>query len=69
MIHSSLCYQYDGLLNPLKDSCQVWYDYEEDKIICQCQALGMTINILDDTLSYLNILKQFPFTDESQSNY
>ena len=67
LIDSSLCYQYDGLLNPLKDSCQVWYDYVEDKIICQCQALGMTINILDDTLSYLNILKQFPFTDESKS--
>jgi len=59
-IGDSLCVQYEkNNLESPTISCATWYDYLTNEVVCECQKQGLTINLMDSTISHLGILKQF----------
>jgi len=59
-IGSSLCVQYDknDQANP-NISCETWYDFIANEVICECERQGLTINLMDNTISQFGRVKQF----------
>jgi len=59
-IGKSLCVQFEKYKKETPYiSCDTWYDYIANEVVCECQNQGLTINLIDETLFRLAILKQF----------
>jgi len=69
-ISDSLCVQFEknNQENP-SVSCTTWYDYITNEVVCESQKQGLTINLMDSTISYLGILKQFAISDIDLCNF
>jgi len=59
-IGNSLCVQYEkkDQQTPIV-SCETWYDYSTNEVLCECQKQGLTINLMDSSISKISVLKQF----------
>lgn len=49
-------------------SCSSWYDVETKEVICVCNKQGLTVNVLDKSLSFISKLAQFPGLTTGLSN-
>ena len=58
-VSDTACVQYSDGKNA-EVSCDSWYDDRNNEVICFCEKQGLTVNVMDKTLSNLNKLKQFP---------
>jgi len=70
VVGDSLCVQYNknDQDNP-NISCETWYDYLTNEVVCECQKQGLTINLIDKTMSQLGILKQFKISTIDFCNF
>lgn len=59
-IGNTACAQYDNNKIPDAQACQSWYDNEAFEVVCQCQKQGLTVNVMDNVLSNVGKLAQFP---------
>lgn len=57
-IIDAACVQYENK-NP-EVSCDSWYDMNANEVVCYCNQQGLTVNVLDKSLSNMSKLKQFP---------
>ncbi len=56
------CVQYNSD-KELDLSCVSWYDQMANEVICKCNKKGLIVNIMDQSVSFLSKLKQFPQID------
>jgi len=69
-IGDSLCVQYENKNQETPTvSCSTWYDYITHEVVCECQKQGLTINLMDSTISNLGILKQFAISQIDFCNF
>jgi len=69
-IGDSLCVQYEkNNTNSPTISCATWYDYLTNEVVCECQKQGLTINLMDSTISQIGIIKQFSLSTIDFCNF
>jgi len=67
IIQDSTCVQYSA--GKADTSCESWYDLDTNEVICSCIKQGITINVVDQTLSKFSKLRQFPSLSVDICNY
>jgi len=59
VIQEATCVQYDPKKMP-DTSCESWYDTATNEVVCSCMKQGLTVNVLDQALSNISKILQFP---------
>ncbi len=66
-IKDTTCVQYN--FNIPYISCESWYDYNNNQVVCVCKNSGLTSNLFDKILSSANKMMQFQLLDGDMCKY
>ncbi len=66
-LHETTCVQY---IDKKPDtSCESWYDAILNVVICSCKKQGLTVNVMEKSLSNLSKISQFPTINTDICNF
>lgn len=58
VVQEATCVQYTDK-NP-DTSCESWFDLEVNEVVCYCNKQGLTVNVMDKSLTSISKIAQFP---------